>query len=85
MREAGNVADVFSAPGGQLLVAELSDVVAVYKNLPRSGLVDACSEVQQRRLAGAGRSHQAEELALRDRQIDLVKSRHGKAVATVTR
>src|SRR5262249_25629493 len=53
--------DMPRPPAGQLAFAHGRDVLAAHPNVAGAGAVEAGNEVQQRRLAGTARPHQAEE------------------------
>ena len=65
------------------LSVELRDVDARDEDRARRRLVDAGDEVEQRRLAGARRPHQRDEVALRDVEIDVDQHRDDLAAANV--
>ena len=60
--------DVPRAPLRELARATAVEPLAGHGDLAAIGPIEAADQVQQRRLAGAGRSHQREELALLDRR-----------------
>ena len=51
---------------------DLRDVVAADDDRARVGLLEPGDEAQRRRLAGAGRPEQHDELAVGDREIEVV-------------
>src|SRR4051812_37543797 len=65
--------DVTGAPGGELPAGELVDAVAadLYRAFARR--VESTHQVQQRRLAGAGRPHEGEKVTLRDVERDALQ------------
>src|SRR5215470_11369343 len=81
--ELENEADRARPPVGELRLAEPRDVDAVDQDLARIGLVDPGDQVEQRRLARAGRPHQAEEVAALHVERDVVQHRHHLPAAAV--
>ena len=69
-------ADLGVADDGALVAAELRDVGAVEDVRAGGRAVEAADDVHQRRLAGAGRSHDGHELAGVDAQVDAVERAH---------
>src|SRR5690348_652272 len=75
------IPDVLVAPLRRLRVAELENVLPKHQQLSRSWAVDGRDHVQQRRLAGARRSHERKEFAACYLNRDVVKRLHLKRVA----
>ena len=55
---------------GELAVAERVQVAALEEHLARARTVERAEQLEQRRLAGAARALERDELARRDREID---------------
>src|SRR4051812_10352769 len=68
-----NEADLRVPDDGALVAIERRDVDAVELVRAVSGTVETPEDVHQRRLAGAGRSHDRQELALIDDEVDARK------------
>jgi hypothetical protein len=75
--------DVVGAPAGRLGVGHPADVLAADLDVARGGRIQAGDEVQQRRLARAGRSHQGEELALIHVQVEVLEHRDDDLIPPV--
>ena len=71
--ELEDEADVAAAPVGQLALGQRRQIGARDRDLARGDAVDAGDQVQQRRLARAGRAHQRDELALGHVEVDAVE------------
>ncbi len=67
--------DVARAERGQLRARESRQVDAGHDDPPVGRRVDAADQVQDRRLAGAGRTHEGEEFARLDLQIEPLEDR----------
>src|SRR5204863_3216345 len=61
----------------ELVAAEARDVLTVDEIAPFGRRVEAAEQVHERRLAGAGRAHDGEELAALDRNADATQRVHG--------
>ena len=76
--------DVVAAELGELLVVESLVVEAANRDRARGGRLERADDMEQRALAGSGRAHDRDHLALFDRQVDAVQSAHlGAALAVV--
>jgi len=73
--ELEDEADVAAAPARQRALGQRADVGSVDHDLAGRGTIDACDQVEQRRLAGARRPHEREEFALGHAEVDAVE--HG--------
>ena len=62
-------ADFLVADAGELVVVEFADQLAVEPVLALGRRVEAADQVHQRRLAGAGRSHDGDVLVVLDAQM----------------
>jgi hypothetical protein len=71
--ELEDEADIGRAPARQLTLAQALDVLAGELDLAGAGRVDAAEQVQQRRLARAGRTHDGDEVAMRDRHAEMIE------------
>src|ERR1700731_4682134 len=57
----------------ELAAGELVDAAAAHADLPGARLVETADQIEQRGLAGTGRTHQSDEVALGDVQGELVQ------------
>src|ERR1051326_1180263 len=71
-----NEADLRVANDGALVAIELRDVDSVEQVRSGRRTIEAAEDVHQRRLAGAGRSHDRDEVAFVDEKIDAVERAH---------
>ena len=74
--ELEHEADVPRAPLRKLAVGELVDALAGDHDLAFVRTVEPADEIEQRRLAGARRAHQRDELARLDLEIQAVQHFH---------
>ena len=58
---------------GEIALGEPVDALAGNLDLAGVGAIDAAEQVEQRRLARAGRPHDGDEIAAGDRQIEMVE------------
>ncbi len=70
-------ADVIRAPAAELAVAHRVGALAGDFDRARGRPVEAADQVQQRRLAGARRAHQRQEIPFGDVQVERVQDMHG--------
>jgi hypothetical protein len=56
-----------------LVPSQTENIPAIHKNLPLGGPLGAKNEFQQRRLAGAARTREADEISLLDAQVDVAQ------------
>src|SRR5262249_27303048 len=73
--ELEDEADVGGAPARKLALGKAVDARARDRDLAGVRPVDAAEQVEQRGLARAGRPHHGDEVALRDRQVEMVEDR----------
>src|SRR5580692_3544702 len=71
----------FPPKAGAPVVVESGQLDPLQLDRPGGGLVQTANQVEERRLAGAGRSHHRNPLALFDGQTQIVQSLHGPAVS----
>src|SRR5581483_850500 len=71
-------ADPRRAYRGELPVAQLGDVEIRDRNAPRCRSFERPHQMQQRRLARAGRSDDRDELTAGDAETDALQHRHGR-------
>ena len=71
--ELEHEADVVRAPAGELAAAELIDAAAADADLARGRLIESADEIEERRLARARRTHERDEVALGDVEIEPVQ------------
>ena len=64
---------VLVAPAGQLVLVEGGQVLSQNPELAAGGPVDSGNQVEQRALARAGGSHQADEVLFTDVQVDVLQ------------
>src|SRR6185503_11780312 len=81
--ELEHEADRGGAPVGEVGLGQHGDVDAIDEDRASIGLVDAGEQVEQRRLARARRSHQAEEVAALHVERETVQHRHDLSAAPV--
>ena len=73
-------ADFLRAPRGQLVARHLRDVTTTNPQFTACHRVDACNEIEQRRLARATRTHERDVATARDIEIK-VTQRHNFLIA----
>jgi len=83
VEELKDEADLAAAQLRPGRLAELVDSAAAEVDLAGCGSVEPAEQVQQGRLAAARGAHDADELALGDRQVDAAQRRDRDAVAFV--
>ncbi len=74
--ELEHEADMVAAPGRQLAAAEAVDALALDLDLAAGGAVETADEVEQGGLAGTGGTHEGNEVAALDLQVDAVQDLH---------
>src|SRR6185503_9780554 len=75
--------DMARAPPGELLFAKFCYVFAIDHDSAGVWLIDSSDKVEQGGFAGARRSHQCKELALRDFEVDVVEHRNLNGIAAI--
>src|SRR5262245_4628341 len=73
MVELEDEADAARSPLGELAFGHFRDVRIADPNIASAGAVQAGDQVEQRRLAGAGRTHDSEKLPLGDFEGQIVE------------
>ena len=86
--ELEDEADIAGAPGGELAFGHAVDALIGDRKLTLIDMIDAAEQVQQRGLARTGRSHDGDEIAARDRHVEMIEDRDrllalGEALAHV--
>src|ERR1044071_4828963 len=76
-----DVADVSIAPNCELALSHPRQVGPHYFDFAFRDAIDTCQQVQERRLAGAARPHQREEISLVQFEIDLIQRDDLKSIA----
>src|SRR5207237_8924432 len=72
--ELEHEADVVCAPVCELAAGELVDAAAADHDLPGGRLIQTADQIEERGLARARRTHQRDEVALRDVQSEAVQN-----------
>ena len=75
--ELEDEADMLAPIAGQLGLAGVDEIVVAPHRLARSRRIEAAEDVEQRRLAGAGRSQQHDEFAFVDVEVEVAQRMHG--------
>jgi hypothetical protein len=70
-------ADARGSDGGELVVVERGDIILTEEETPACRLIEAAEQIEQSTLAGAGRSHDGDVVALRDVEVDAFQHRDG--------
>src|SRR5258707_354166 len=74
VEELEDEADLVAADSREVVVGQPGERFAVDADLAGRGTVEAADQIEERRLAGAGRSDNREHLAARDREADGIES-----------
>jgi hypothetical protein len=74
--ELKHEADAGRAPAGEFVLAQPVDALAGHVHLADVRPIDAAEQVEQRRLARAGRPHHRDEVAGRDGEIEVIEDRN---------